>query len=407
MHRHIMAPSWVKPGAKYDFDFASGRYFGAHLEKATANGPQSAKSLGTGSNNGASSGSYFLPDTNGLYVANSAQYEPPLTGYGLWAVGKGTDFNYALWCRDMTNAAWTKTAITTAKTSVGADGKANSATRMTATNATNSALQGITLASTQVTVSALIKRVTGTGDVALTCDNGTTWTDISSHLNSSTFTLVQAPAQTLANPTVGIKFSTNGDAVDVDFFQLENNPAATAPILTTTVALGRGPMITYLNSSAVLSGVSANNGYHFLHDVNHGTPMSLVIEYSGNFHPTLKHLIYGDDVSNVFITGDIGGGTVSVTAQGGVFTSADSEVAGLYTVNKLAVRFGGDGSAICLNGGNITTSSSVTYRQNDIGLTHGAWGNNGAGILPMNGFVKRVSYWRGLLTDGQMKGFTS
>ena len=122
--------------------------------------------------------------------------------------------------RDMTTANWTLGAtMTRARTSVGADGVANKATRLTggAVAATNTILTTITAAASSRTYSVLIKRVTGTGAVSI-CQDGTTFTDISSLINSSTYTLVQLNANQL-NAQLGIKISVLNDAIDADWNQ--------------------------------------------------------------------------------------------------------------------------------------------------------------------------------------------
>lgn len=147
--------------------------------------------------------------------------------------------NNLLHSRDLSNAAWsTKTNITADKTATGLNGIANTATTLTATAADAIILQEITLASAARCASAYVKRRTGTGTISFTQDGGSTWTDITSQINSSTWSRVQITA-TLANPSVGFKISTSGDAIDVDCVQNEAGSVATSPIVTTTAAVTR------------------------------------------------------------------------------------------------------------------------------------------------------------------------
>lgn len=147
--------------------------------------------------------------------------------------------NNLLHSRDLSNAAWsTKTNITAAKTATGLDGIANTATTLTATAADATILQPITLASAARCASAYIKRRTGTGTVSFTQDGGSTWTDITAQINGSTWSRVQITS-TMANPSVGFKISTSGDAIGVDCVQNEAGTVATSPIVTTTAAVTR------------------------------------------------------------------------------------------------------------------------------------------------------------------------
>ena len=147
--------------------------------------------------------------------------------------------NNLLHSRDLSNAAWsTKTNITAAKTATGLDGIANTATTLTAAAADATILQPITLASAARCASAYVKRRTGTGTISFTQDGGGSWTDITAQINGSTWSRVQITS-TLANPSVGFKISTSGDAIDVDVVQNEAGAVATSPIVTTTATVTR------------------------------------------------------------------------------------------------------------------------------------------------------------------------
>ena len=151
--------------------------------------------------------------------------------------------------RDMTTAGWTLGAtMTRARTSVGADGAANSATRLTggAVAATNTCYTTITAAASSRTYSALVKRVTGTGPVRIV-QTGTE-TDISSLINSSTYTLVELNASVL-NVAVGFKIDTNLDAIDVDFNQFEAGAFASSRMAS--VGAREADVLTYPTSGNV------------------------------------------------------------------------------------------------------------------------------------------------------------
>jgi hypothetical protein len=128
--------------------------------------------------------------------------------------------------RDMTNAAWVKTSMTAAKTSIGIDGAANACSRLTATGANGTALFTLTAAASSRTYSFFVKRVTGAGAIQITQDNGATWTTLTV---TSGFTLVQLNASVL-NAVFGIRIITSGDAIDVDCNQFEAGAFATTPI---------------------------------------------------------------------------------------------------------------------------------------------------------------------------------
>lgn len=140
-------------------------------------------------------------------------------------------------------------AVQVKKTATGLDGIVNTATTLTAAAADAIILQPITLASAARCASAYVKRRTGTGTISFTQDGGSTWTDITSLINSSTWSRVQITS-TLPNPSVGFKISASGDAIDVDVVQNEAGIVATSPIVTTTATVTRNAeSLTYQTES--------------------------------------------------------------------------------------------------------------------------------------------------------------
>jgi hypothetical protein len=126
--------------------------------------------------------------------------------------------NLVLYSNDFTQTAWVKTNLTAALTATGPTGAPNNASTLTATAANATALQAITSTSAARITSAFIKRRTGSGNIDLTQDNGTTWTTVAA---TSAWKRLEVPIVTSANPTVGIRIVASGDAVDVAYFQHE------------------------------------------------------------------------------------------------------------------------------------------------------------------------------------------
>ena len=138
--------------------------------------------------------------------------------------------------RDLTNAAWVKTNVTTVKDQTGIGAVTSSASRITASAGNGTCLQTITLASSARFQTAYVKRLVGSGVVEMTTDNGATWTAVTV---TAGWTRVSIPTQTLANPVVGFRIVTSGDSIAVDFVQNENGVFATSAIWTTTAAVTR------------------------------------------------------------------------------------------------------------------------------------------------------------------------
>ncbi len=156
--------------------------------------------------------------------------------------------------RDLSQATWTKSSMTCAHTATGADLAANSASLCTATGSNGTVLQALTAVSARRNSSLYIKRITGTGAVSISRDNGSTYTVITSSLSTSIFKRAasmceigsqfggciggfDALTSTAANPTIVIKLATSGDQVAIDLVQDELEYGPTSPI----TVVGAGP----------------------------------------------------------------------------------------------------------------------------------------------------------------------
>lgn len=150
--------------------------------------------------------------------------------------------NRALYCRDWTQSAWTKSNMTTALSQTGVDNVSSSATLLTASANNATALQSVTRAEADWAFGLYMKRVTGTGAISLTLDGGSTYTAITDDINSDTWTQVGISQDDVTNPSFGVKIHTSGDAVAIDYAlaSLDGvSPTAFEPILTTTANASR------------------------------------------------------------------------------------------------------------------------------------------------------------------------
>lgn len=159
--------------------------------------------------------------------------------------------NRVLWNRDITNAAWTKSNVTAAKTATGIDGVANSATEITGTGSNARITQSITDASKARIVSIYVKLISGTGNFAITLNDFSSST--SGSLSTANGWTRLSRTGTLANPVIGLQID-NGSVWHVDFVQEEDGSSATSPIPTTTATVTRAadtPTYTTGSSASV------------------------------------------------------------------------------------------------------------------------------------------------------------
>jgi hypothetical protein len=298
--------------------------------------------------------------------------------------------NVVLWNRDLTNAAWTASSVTVAKTATGIDGVANSASTLTATAGNGTVLQAITLASSARFQSAWVKRRTGTGTINMTMDNGSTWTAITV---TSSWSRLSIPTQTLANPTVGFRIVTSGDAIDVDYVQNENGTFATSSIATTTASVTRAADVCSILTSAFpfnaaegtivvggrsASAISGAQNFYALNDGGANNRMSMFLA--------------GDGARNQVVSGGV--------LQADIFQA----IVGASTVFKHAFAYSANDCASSLNGATATTDTSVTLPTvNSLQL-----GARMAGPQEFcNGHIQRIAYYPRRLSNTQLQALSA
>lgn len=206
---------WTALPSAFTFSSAAGTYWGADglLKSAGANVPR------------------FTHDRT--------------TGACLGLLLEGAQENRVLWCRDGTNAAWTKNAAMAAPalTATGIDGVANTATRLTASSA-NAQIKQTVSASGSPRAGAWLRRHTGNGTIRMSGDNFGSNTTVALTSSWQFFSVAHT-----SGSSFGIQIDTAGDVIEMDFAYVglfaSTGPGPT-PILTTSATVTRaGDTLTY------------------------------------------------------------------------------------------------------------------------------------------------------------------
>jgi hypothetical protein len=340
----------------------------------------------------ASAGWFFNSAGNLAQAATDAprfDYDPAtLQARGLLIEGAST--NIALHSRDFTQTAWVKTNITAALNVTGIDGVANSASRLTATAGNGTALQTITSASATHVSSFFARRITGTGTVEITQDNGSTWTAITLTAAWQRFNVAAA---TVANPVIGFRLVTNGDVVAVDLAQCEVASAPTSPIITGAASVARAA-----DNAAVTTLTPWFNA----------TEGTILAEYSRPF-PTANtyELSFNDgsslNVMDLFNTG-VNNRAVRVNV-GGVSQFAPILAVGpdaAFQVSKKILAYRAADFATCLNGGTVSTGATGTIPT----VTNLRIGRL-LSVNHINGWIRRIAYYPTRLPNATLQGLTA
>ncbi len=291
--------------------------------------------------------------------------------------------------RDMTTANWTLGAtMTRARTSVGYDGTANTATRLTggAVAATNTILTTITAAASSRTYSVAIKRVTGTGAVSI-CQDGATFTDISSLLNTSTYTVVSLTASQL-NAQLGIKISTLNDAIDADWNQFE---AVAATSRVPTAISTRNADVASIATGSWYSAAAGTLFVQFIQPVSDSNTHSIVA--------------FDDGTANNRIRIATSAGTTTCLITVGGVDKFSATIASPTAGTTVKIAF-----AWAVNDGNAW--------QNNVAMTIGTAGTtlptvtttqigNSASANQLNAAIGTIKYYNTRLPDATAKALTA
>lgn len=353
------------------------------------------------------SGTAWYFDENGLLISagtDEPRFDHNFAGTPLGLLIEQIRINEALHSRDRTQAAWINTNITAAKDAVGLDGSANSCSTLTATAANGTSLQTVTKAAEANSYSVYIKRKTGTGDIDITVDGGTTWTTCTG-LSAVDFTRYYVLGASAADPTFGVRIVADGDAVIVDCDQLEGPdlgqaPYPSSPILTTTAAVTRNSEFLL---STDMSFVNQDAGTVYISGRTPLVPSSVVgtgwlfvLDDGG----TTDNFSVEQSINNRRFQGEF---VNSADTDAFVFVaeSADSE----DTEFALAVRYADDDVNISADGVAGTEDTSVGVPTPDP-FTTMRIGRRSANNF-FNGHFRSIKYYDVAKTDAEMNALTA
>jgi len=307
--------------------------------------------------------------------------------FGYYAESAATEIITTADIRDMTTANWTLGAtMTRARTSVGADGAANSATRLTggAVAGTNTITFLVTAAASSRTYSCLMKRVTGAGTVLLTQLAATL--DITAQLVAGQWVRVQFNSSQL-NATIGVQINTNGDAVDVDFNSFEAGAFATSRMASAGAARN-ADVLTYPFAGNALGTAGTCYG-ELSTEWATAAPSSIAVSPD-----TVSAFLY---VANAVPATQI----QNFDGTGNVTKGALSDMS--TAVRKRAASWGAGGRSITGDGAAVASGAF----DGDMGSTAIGVGCFTNGANSWNGTIRNIRIWTQQLTSAQLIGLTS
>lgn len=345
----------------------------------------------------ARSNAYF-PDSSGVMRSAGLLLEAAgtnlLNGSQTFATSGGTQNN------------WVDTNITrdgTLRTSP--DSTAN-ALRVTAAAANATLISSAAIGtSAQRTFSIFLRRVTGTGNIQYTLDNGTTWT---TQAITSSWVRYSFPATT-ANQQVGIRIATSGDAIELWGAQLEESPYATSYIPTTTTTVTRAAdtstSATVTRSADVAQMTGAN--FSSWYNQSQGSFLANAQCYqSGDGIDKLIFHAHGASTTNnrlqVYLS-TIGKPTLFARNSG--VTVANLTVNQIPGSSKFAVSAAYESSNFGISVNGLTSVTGGTGSP-DPALTTLSLGAFGSASSQLNGRISRLTYYPARLSDATLQTIT-
>ena len=193
---------------------------------------------------------YFATENGNSVVSNVVTEGTGAAIVGGYLLMEPAATNRCDYSEALDNAAWAKSNCTITANSIASPAGATTADTLTATAANASCLDSITLASSTVRFSVYLKRKTGTGNIDLTVDGGSTWTTKAITSEWARYDITQAA---VTNPNVGIRIVTSGDEVYAWGAQLTQQSAISSYIPTS------GSAVTRAAESLSYSGIAADN----------------------------------------------------------------------------------------------------------------------------------------------------
>jgi hypothetical protein len=358
-------PGWVTQGAVADYDFVNQLFW----QQGNPSGGLTVNAIG--------SQQYALWADGHVTLLSDGTL--PATDLGLQIWDAST--NFLLNTNDFTQASWTKTNMTAVLNQTGPDNVANSASQLTATAANATATQSYTSASAINTPSIFIKRITGSGAVSLTVNNGVNYNTVTV---TSNWSQVNAPSRTLANPTFGIKLATSGDSVAVWCAQAEQ-----IQFLQNSYGVATAPMPTGFTTrnlpSIFLPLFNSYSGTFLV--VTNGSRWT-----SGTGLCPTGASFFMQDSSATQVKSLVTGITITATAGSGNTNSG---------ICKRAYAQDNTGRSLCVNAGTVVSDAhNQGPNQCIVGETQGT-------PNCFNGFIQRITVWPNRLSNSSLQAVTT
>ena len=263
---------------------------------------------------------------------------------------------------------WVASNVTVSTDDVVAPDGATTAEKLTANAADGTLIQDLgTLSSDAYVFSIWLKRVTGSGDIDLTLDNGSTWTTVTVTSSWARYSLTR----NLQNPDAGVRIVTSGDAVHAWGADVKALPFADSYVKTEGSTAARAAETISMPFAALTQPITI-----YLKFVERGTVLGA--DSGGLFH--LGAAASGTD-PRISVRKKTGSNIYQVIHDNGT-SSATADASGTPSVGdvvELLILSPGSGTNLSIEQ-SINGAASTTGSGTDVAHFGAAWGG-GANLL--------------------------
>lgn len=313
-------------------------------------------------------------------------YDPTtLAARGLLIEGAATNllnFSETFATTGGTNNNWADTNLTRTSTNNTSPRNDATALQITASAANGTIISSAAMGTSAArTLSVWLRRVTGTGNIQYTLDNGSTYTTQAITAVWVRYTF----AVTTAAQHVGFRIVTSADAIEIWGVQLEAGNGASSYIPTTTA------QVTRALDSCIMSGTNFSSWFT-------ATQGTLLTTWSGIGITSGRYATINDGSSSNQIWTGFSESAIyngSFQATFGAATSTNGKAAIAYALND---------AAWCTNGGTVSTDTAVTLPTGFNQITLGANPANGAQI---NTAIRNIKFFPTRLSNAQLQVITT
>ena len=295
-----------------------------------------------------------------------------------------------------TNNNWADTNLTRTSTNNTSPRNDATALRITASAANGTIISSAAIGTSASRVlSVWLRRVTGTGNIQYTLDNGTSYT---TQAITSSWVRYSFPATTAAQ-RVGFRIVTSADAIEIWGAQLETT------ISSSYIATGSS-QVTRAVDTAIIAGSNFSSWY------TGGTTGTFVSNWYGSASSaTARSVIATSDqtTKHLHMYQTASALTLRLADFGAAATVTTANSLAPDVLTKGAFSYNGTAASLCMNGGTVATGT-LAFSAAPTWLSIGGPSTNGTSItdttVMLNNSIRTLKYFPARLSDGQIQGLT-